>query len=467
MTWRISQAACTAPSVSTQPQSQTINSGQQATLSVVAAGTGPFTYLWYTGAPPSGPVAPGPNNTSATYNPSPTATTTYWVRITNSCGTIDSGVATVTVNQTSCTPPSITTQPTGGTITVGQFANLSAGATGTAPLTFQWYTGNAPDTSNPVAVGQSINVQPGQTTSYWVRVTGQCGSPADSRAATVTVNAATCTPPVIVNEPPDQQITAGTSATLFVGYTGTTATVTWFRGAQNDTSTPIGTGQSVSTGVLTSNAQFWAQLVNSCGTAKSRTVTISVVTACVPPAIASADAAPKNVAPGGTVTLTAAATGTGLQFQWYRGISPDISNPVPDGNTAVATDTPPASTSYFVRVSNSCGTKDSAPISVIVSAACLSPAVTQITADQTISSNTSVTLKVTAAGDATLHYLWYRGASGDTTSPVGTDSDSFTSGALFTDTQFWVKVTNACAPPANSKTVNVTVIQARHRAARK
>jgi hypothetical protein len=272
---------------------------------------------------------------------------------------------------------------------------------------------------------------------------------------------------VVVNEPPDQTITAGNPASLFVGYTGTTSVVTWYRGVQNDTSNPIGTGQSIQTAALTSTTQFWAQLVNSCGTAKSRTVTVNVVNACVPPAITVADAAPKTIAPGGTVTLTAAGTGTSLQFQWYRGTSPDTSNPVPNGNTAVATDAPPSSTSYFVRVSNSCGTKDSAPISVTVSAACTPPSVTAITDDPTISSNTAATIVVTATGDATLHYQWYRGASGDQSNPVGTDSASFTSSALFTDTQFWVKVTNACAPPANSKTVKVTVIPARHRASRK
>ena len=559
MTWRISQAACTAPSISTQPQNQTINSGQQANLSVVAAGTGPFTYLWYTGTPPSGPVAPGPNNTGSTYNPSPSATTTYWVRVTNSCGTIDSAVATVTVNAagctpasintqpqnqtitsgqqaslsvvaggtapftylwhtgtppggpaapgtnngstynpaptstttywvtvtnscgsidsavatvtvnpaTGCTPPSITTQPNGSTITAGQFAGLSVGAAGTSPFTFQWFIGQPGDTSTQVGTGQNINVSPSQTTSYWVRVTGQCSPPADSRSVVVTVNAAVCVPPSVVNDPPDQTITAGTAATLFVGYTGSTSTVTWFRGVQGDTSTPIGNGQSVSTGTLTSNAQFWAQLVNSCGTAKSRTVTISVVSACVAPAITSVAITPATIAPGGTVTLTVGATGTGLQYQWYRGTSPDTSNPVPNGNTAVATDTPAATTSYFVRVSNSCGTKDSDPVRVTVSNACLPPTVTAITDDPTISSNTTVTLVVTAAGDVALHYQWFRGSAGDTTSPVGTDSASFTSSALFTDAKFWVKVTNACAPPANSKTVNVTVIPARHRATRK
>jgi hypothetical protein len=464
MSWRIFQSACTPPSISTQPQSQTINSGQQANLSVVAAGTPPFTYLWYTGTPPSGPVAPGPNNNAATYNPSPTTTTTYWVRVSNGCGTIDSAVATVTVNSTGCTPPSISTQPMGSTIQSGQFANLSVTAAGTGPFTYQWYIGSPPNTATPFGTGQSINVSPSSTTSYWVRVTGQCAPPADSNAAIVQVN---CAAPVVINEPQDQQITSGTSTSLFVGYSGSTSTVTWYRGIKPDVNNPVSSGQSFITGPLTTTTQYWAQLVNSCGTAQSRTVTVSVTTACVAPNITLADAGPKNVLPGATVTLTAQATGTSLQYQWYRGVAPDLSNPVAGANTATATDTPPASTSYFVHVSNSCGSQNSSSIAVTVgTVTCNAPSIASITDDTTISSNMTVTLAVTATGDATLHYQWYRGPSGDTSSPVGADSATFTTPALFSDARFWVKVSNVCTTAANSRSVIITVIPARHRAAR-
>ena len=119
-------------------------------------------------------------------------------------------------------------------------------------------------------------------------------------------------------------------------------------------------------GVLNTTTQFWALLVNNCGRAQSRTVTVSVTTACVAPNITLADAAPKTITPGQTVTLTVQATGTSLQYQWYRGAAPDTSNPVAGANTATATDTPPASTSYWVRVSNTCGTKDSSSIAITV-----------------------------------------------------------------------------------------------------
>jgi hypothetical protein len=87
-----------------------------------------------------------------------------------------------------CAAPSITTQPSPATIVTGQTATLSVAASGTAPLSYQWYTGTSGDTSSPVGggTGASVTVSPITATSYWVRVTNSCGS-ADSVAVTVTV----------------------------------------------------------------------------------------------------------------------------------------------------------------------------------------------------------------------------------------------------------------------------------------
>ncbi|HEX8173340.1 MAG TPA: hypothetical protein VF824_22590, partial [Thermoanaerobaculia bacterium] len=73
---------CTAPAITSQPQSQTITPGQTATLSVGASGTS-LTYQWYVGSPgnTSQPIA---GQTSPTFSVSPAATTTYWVRVSNS-----------------------------------------------------------------------------------------------------------------------------------------------------------------------------------------------------------------------------------------------------------------------------------------------------------------------------------------------------------------------------------------------
>jgi hypothetical protein len=91
---------------------------------------------------------------------------------------------------TSCTAPAITQQPASATITAGSSTTLSAAASGTAPLSYQWYAGSSGTTTNPGpgGTGTSVTVSPSTTTQYWLRVSNSCGV-ANSNAATVTVAA--------------------------------------------------------------------------------------------------------------------------------------------------------------------------------------------------------------------------------------------------------------------------------------
>jgi hypothetical protein len=88
---------CTAPAITTQPASRTVNAGTSVTLTVVATGTAPLVYQWYIGSTGStgSPIA-GAAGSSLTVTPS--TTTSYWVRVTNACGTANSATATITVN---------------------------------------------------------------------------------------------------------------------------------------------------------------------------------------------------------------------------------------------------------------------------------------------------------------------------------------------------------------------------------
>jgi hypothetical protein len=177
-----------------------------------------------------------------------------------------------------CTPPSISQQPIGSTITSGNSAQLSVGATGTPTLTYQWYAGASGNTSTPVNGGAAaaILVSPAITTSYWVRVTGQCVPAADSVAATITVNPAICPAPLIINQPQDQAALSGTTVALTVGFIGVSPTITWFQGAKGDTSKQAGSGQTITSPVLTQTTQFWARISNFCGSVDSNAATITV-----------------------------------------------------------------------------------------------------------------------------------------------------------------------------------------------
>ncbi len=187
-----------------------------------------------------------------------------------------SAVSSVYGNVPVCTPPSITQQPGGLTITSGNSAFLSVTATGTPALTYQWFAGSTGNTSAPVngGTGAAITVGPAVTTSYWVRVTGQCLPVADSNAATVIVNVS-CSAPQIVDQPRNQTAFTGTTVTLTVGVIGTTPAITWFQGAKGTISTPVGSGQTITSPVLTQTTQFWARIANTCGSVDSDAATIT------------------------------------------------------------------------------------------------------------------------------------------------------------------------------------------------
>jgi len=84
--------------IATTPASITINSGATTTLSVVASGTAPFTYQWYQGAP-GVTTTPVGTDSASLLTPALTATTSYWVKVTNAANTTgaNSAAATVTV----------------------------------------------------------------------------------------------------------------------------------------------------------------------------------------------------------------------------------------------------------------------------------------------------------------------------------------------------------------------------------
>jgi hypothetical protein len=84
---------CVLPAITAQPTSRTINPGQSTTLTVGANNA--TTYQWYVGVAPSVVTPIGGNSSSLTVTPA--ATTSYWVRVSNACGLVNSTTATVTV----------------------------------------------------------------------------------------------------------------------------------------------------------------------------------------------------------------------------------------------------------------------------------------------------------------------------------------------------------------------------------
>jgi len=371
-----------------------------------------------------------------------------------------------------CTNPGISSQPTGSTITQGQSANLSVTATGTSP-TYQWYVGNPPTTTSPVPSGTSasIFVNPTTTTTYWVRVSA-CATSVDSNAATVTVNQPVCNPPQITGQPQNQTTTSGNSAQLTVSATGTSLTYQWFTGNSGDTSSPVQGGTFATIFVSpTTTTNYWVRVSGQCGTPQnSNTVTVTVGQ-CLTPSIVGASAVPSSIQVGQSATLSATITNAGGGSQWYLGTPPDKSNPLPQsGPTQIVS--PTVTTNYWLQAVSSCGAAsvNSGIVTVTVGSTpppCVPPSISTQPSSQQVVTGLPTTLNVTASGTATLHYQWYKGAAGNKSTPVGTDSSSFTTDAINSTTQYWVEVTNSCTNGvAQSAAATLTPFVSRHRSSR-
>jgi GH25 family lysozyme M1 (1,4-beta-N-acetylmuramidase) len=119
------------PSISTQPQDQTVAAGADATFTVAATGTAPLSYQWLF----NGSGIPGATDTSFTRTNAQYADQgLYSVAVLNVVGVAFSSNAMLTVNA----PPAITRQPANLTVLPGATAYFSVQAAGSLPLTYQW-----------------------------------------------------------------------------------------------------------------------------------------------------------------------------------------------------------------------------------------------------------------------------------------------------------------------------------------
>ena len=106
-TFRIDSSGCTAPSITTQPTSQTKSVGQSVTFTVVASGTAPLSYQWRK----NGSNIPGATSSSYTIASVQTSDAgNYDCVVSNGCGSATSNVAVLTV--------------TGGTIASEDFETM-------------------------------------------------------------------------------------------------------------------------------------------------------------------------------------------------------------------------------------------------------------------------------------------------------------------------------------------------------
>lgn len=163
------------PSITTQPQSQSVVADSNAVFTVVAGGQTPLFYQWSLNGTNLANSAHISGATNATLTVSNVVTGdggNYLVVVTNTYGNSTSAVATLTVQN----PVFIIGQPSSEAVLFGSNASFTVSATGTA-LNYQWYFNGTPLSdggriSGSAAPTLSIaNVQSNDAGAYYVTVT--------------------------------------------------------------------------------------------------------------------------------------------------------------------------------------------------------------------------------------------------------------------------------------------------------
>ena len=441
-----------APTISTYPASQSVVAGNSASFSVVATGSAPLSYQWHLDNVNDG------SNSASYQSPSTTAIGSHTVTVTvsNAAGSVLSNPALLTVTAMPVAP-SISTPPSAQSVTVGDPVTFTVVATGTAPLSYQWYMNNVAISGATADYYSIASAQSANAGNYTVTVSNGTLPNATSTAVALTVNPVVVAP-TISTYPASQSVVAGNSASFSVVATGSAPlSYQWHLDNVNDGSNSA-SYQSPSTTAIGSHT-VTVTVSNAAGSVLSNPALLTVTAMPVAPSISTPPSA-QSVTVGNPVTFTVAARGTApLSYQWYSGTSSTtVTTPISGANSDFyAPSTALAGTTYYaVTISNGTGTPaTSTAVALTVNAAPVAPT-TAISGSSTpsVTEGQSITFTATATGSTPYTYLWQQNGTS-----VGSNASTFTlalprladSGSSIT-----VTVTNA-AGSVTSSAVTLTV----------
>lgn len=312
-------AGLVAPQILGAPMSQSVPVGSTAELSVTAAGSGALSYQWaLNGIPISGATASV--LTLAIVNP--TDAGSYTVTVSNVTGQTESAPATLTILSL-FVPPSITSQPYRSTAAVGSFLTFTVGASGTGPLTYQWFLGGSPVAGATTATLTLQTVKMADAGTYSAVVGNPYGS-STSLGAVLTVTAADQAP-IFEFQPNPTAVTVGGTATLIVAVVAPPpVTYQWSKGG---VAIPGATSPSLtfSPVAATDAGTYSVAIADRAGSVTSSSAALTVAPAGGPPVPVTIVLQPNAVSTpvGGQATFTAAVTGDStLTYQWRKNQSP-------------------------------------------------------------------------------------------------------------------------------------------------
>lgn len=394
----ISSAHAQAPSIVVQPASQSSAVGGTIQFTVSATGSGALIYQWRKN---DTNLANGTFPGRATVSGATTAAMTlagvttndqanYTCFITNYFGAITSSVASLAI----FVAPVITTQPKSYNTNAGASVTFSVAASGTAPLSYQWYKDGLPLSGAILNAYSLSGLLASDSGTYTVRVSNPAGN-ATSTNAVLNVGIA----PTITGHPASLVAMQGQSATFSVTATGTPLNYFWKKNGTFITG-KTNSSLTIASVVSTDAANYTCQVSNFLGTVTSSGATLTFGA----PATITAQPVATTVAVGGNASLCASASGTApLSYQWYHN-----GLPVSGANQSCLSFNPAAladAGSYYVTAANGFGTNNSVTVLLNVGVA---PAITVQPQSITVTQGQSAHFSAAASGGEPLTYSWSR-----------------------------------------------------------
>ncbi|MEO5801940.1 MAG: immunoglobulin domain-containing protein [Verrucomicrobiota bacterium] len=320
---------------------------------------------------------------------------TYFIALDGVGGTKGSAHLNISLGN----PPVITFPPTNKAVALGNNATFTVTATGSATLSYRWQF-NGVNISG--ATGSSYTVTNVQSTNvgfYTVTVSNLVNIVTSAPPASLTL----IVPPSINTQPLSQTSNVGSNVTFTVAATGTPSpSFQWRFGGGSGVNIPGATSTSLTvTNVQTTNAGSYRVVVtNSAG---SVTSFVAVLSVNVPPVINTQPLSQtSNI--GSNVTFTVAATGTpSPSFQWrFGGVGGNI--PGATNTSLIVTNVQTTNGgNYRVVVTNSAGSVTSVIAVLTIN---VPPAINTQPASQTVGSNATANLTVSATGTPAPAYQW-------------------------------------------------------------
>ena len=223
--------------------------------------------------------------------------------------------------------------------------------------------------------------------------------------------------PVVLAQPADQSVVAGSAATFSVDSTGAVPLAYQWSSSADGTNFAViagatDTGYSTGPTALNQSGTFYRVVVsNSLGSVTSSAARLTVTPAAVAPAI-TVQPADQTVTAPATATFSVTATGTTLAYEWQSSSDAGVTFAAvaggPNAPSLALSNTTSVQSGlrYRVRVSNSAGSVTSASALLTVNVAPAAPAFTTQPVSQSVVAGAAATFAVVATGSPAPALQW-------------------------------------------------------------